>query len=189
MVIEDTMELAGGRPTTLAGTFVAGEEVTVRLVECVYRRGGPFMKGCYALVAVAIIAAASAVCAAEQKVQMKDLPPAVRDAVQRETKDATVKGLAKETEGDKTFYEAETEVKGHSRDLLFDTSGKLVEVEEETAVDAAPAAVKATLEKRGKIVKLETVTKDARVTYEGVVDKSGRKSEVAVDADGKPVKH
>ena len=38
-------------------------------------------------------------------------------------------------------------------------------------------------------MKLERVTKDARVTYEGVVDKSGRKSEVAVDADGKPVKH
>jgi uncharacterized membrane protein YkoI len=111
----------------------------------------------------------------------------VRDAIQRETKDATVKGLAKETQGDATFYEAETEVNGHSRDLLFDASEKLVEVEEETAVDAAPGAVKAALEKRGKIVKLETVTKGGRVTYEGVVEKSGKKSEVAVDADGKQV--
>jgi hypothetical protein len=35
----------------------------------------------------------------------------------------------------------------------------LFEVEEQTAVDAAPAAVKAALEKRGKIMKLERVTK------------------------------
>jgi len=146
------------------------------------------MKSCYVLMVVSIVAGAGAVGAAERKIQMKDLPPAVLDAVRRETKDATLKGLAKETEAGKTFYEVETEVNGHSRDLLWDETGQLVEVEEETAADAAPAAVKAALEKRGGIVRLETVTRGARVTYEAVVEKSGRKSEAAVDADGKPVK-
>jgi uncharacterized membrane protein YkoI len=146
------------------------------------------MNSCYALVVVAIVAAAPAVGAAERKIQMNDLPPAVRDAVQRETKDATLKGLAEETEAGKTFYEVETEANGHTRDLLYDASGKLVEVEEETDANAAPAAVKAALEKRGKIVKLETVTKGGRVAYEGVVEKRGKQFEVEVDADGRPVK-
>jgi hypothetical protein len=146
------------------------------------------MKNSYALVIASLVAAAWEVGASERRIQMKDLPSAVRDTVQRETKDATLKGLAKETEAGKTFYEVETEVNGHSRDLLCDASGEVVEVEEETAADTAPSAVKAALEKRGRIVRLETVTKGARVTYEGVVEKSGKKSEVAVDADGKPVK-
>jgi sulfur carrier protein ThiS len=60
------------------------------------------MRSRFALVFLAIVAAASAVCAAEQTIQMKDLPPAVRDAVQRETKDTTVEGLAKERGGRKS---------------------------------------------------------------------------------------
>ena len=31
---------------------------------------------------------------------------------------------------------------GHNRDLLFDATGQLVEVEEQIAVDAAPSAVR-----------------------------------------------
>jgi uncharacterized membrane protein YkoI len=127
--------------------------------------------------------------AAERKVQMKDLPPAVRTAVEAETKGATVKGLSREVEGGKTFYEAETVVNGKTRDLLFDAAGKLVEVEEELALDAAPAPVRTALSGRGKVLKLESVTKGSIVTYEAQVQKNGKKSEVALDADGKPVKH
>jgi uncharacterized membrane protein YkoI len=158
-----------------------------RRVRRITRRVVTMWKRCAALVVVLGIAAAVEAGAAERKIQMKDLPPPVRDAVQRETKDATVKALAEETTDGKTLYEVETEVNRHARDLLFDATGKLVEVEEETTVGAAPAAVKAALEQHGKIVKLETVTKGPRVTYEAVVEKSGKKSEVAVDAEGKPV--
>ena len=103
-------------------------------------------------------------------------------------KGATLKGLAKEVEGGKTFYEAETVVNGRTRDLLFDATGHLVEVEEETAIDAVPAAVKTALMARGKILRLETLTKGTSVTYEAQVEKNGKKSEVQVDADGKLLK-
>jgi len=136
---------------------------------------------------ISAILASALVAAAEKKIQLKDLPVAVREAVQRETKDATLKGLVKETEAGQTFYEAETEVNGRARDLLFDATGHLVEVEETIAIDAAPAAVKMALEKRGRIVRLETATRGSVVTYEGVVEKNGKKTEVAVDASGKPV--
>jgi len=130
----------------------------------------------------------SVAAAADQKIAMKDLPVAVREAVQRMTQGATLKGLATEVEGGKTLYEAETIRDGRHRDLLFDANGQLVEVEEQIAVDAAPAAVKAALQARGRILRLESVTRGTRVTYEGVVDTHGKKAEVAVDADGKPVR-
>src|SRR4051794_39150940 len=103
---------------------------------------------------------------ADEKIRMSDLPEAVRTAVERETTGSTVKGFAREREGGKTFYEVETMVDGHARDLLFDATGHLVEVEEAIDLAAAPPAVKAALESRGTIVKIETVKKNGQLTYE-----------------------
>ena len=139
------------------------------------------------LVAIVLLGAGRA-SATEHKVQMKDLPPAVRTAVEAETQGATIKGLSKEVEGGKTFYEAETIRDGKSRDLLFDASGKLVEVEETIAFDAAPAPVRTALAGRGKVLRMESGTKGGVVTYEAHVQKNGKTSEIALDANGKPVK-
>lgn len=135
---------------------------------------------------------ATALCAlplgaAEKRVQMKDLPPPVAQAVQEQTKGAEIRGLSKETEGGRTQYEVETVAGGKSRDLTFDGSGRLIEVEQEVALDSLPAAARAALEKRtagGKIVKVETVTRGSATTY----TKSGRTREIGVTADGSPVK-
>ena len=127
--------------------------------------------------------------AADKKIQMKDLPHQVQTTVQaEEAKGARIVGLAVEVEGGKTMYEVETTVGGHSRDLLVDAAGRIVETEEETSISAVPAAVKAALEARGKVGKVETVTKGTAVTYEAVVEKNGKKTEVAVTAAGKPIK-
>jgi uncharacterized membrane protein YkoI len=138
--------------------------------------------------AAALLMSAALIYAAEKKIQAKDLPPAVQQAVAQETRGATIKGYAREVEGGKTMFEVETTVNGHSRDLLFDASGKLIEVEEATSLDDVPAAVKAALEARGRVLTVESVTRGKTVTYEGTVEKSGRKSEISVTADGKPVK-
>jgi uncharacterized membrane protein YkoI len=142
------------------------------------------------VVTLSALALASGAVASEKKVQMTDLPPAVQKAVQEETKGAVLKGLAKETESGKTYYEAETTVNGHARDLLFDTAGKLVEVEEEMAMDAAPAAVQSALKGKGKgkVLMLESVKKGETVTYEAHIERNGKKSELALDASGKPIK-
>ncbi len=125
--------------------------------------------------------------AGESAVKMKDLPPAVQKTVQEQTKGAQIKGLSKEVEKGKTMYEVETVVNGKSRDLLIDLSGALVSVEELVAIDAIPAAAKAALEKLaagGKIKSVESVTKGQTVTYEAVIVKGLKKSEVVVAADG-----
>jgi hypothetical protein len=136
-----------------------------------------------------VLGVAAGLVAADKKVQMKDLPPAVQQAVrQEESKGAKIVGLAKETEAGKTMYEVETVISGHTRDLLFDPTGNLVETEEETPIAAVPAAVKTAFESRGKVLKLETLTKGTTVTYEAQVEKNGKKSEIVVDAAGRPVK-
>jgi uncharacterized membrane protein YkoI len=125
--------------------------------------------------------------AAETAVRMKDLPPAVQKTVTEQTKGARIKGMSKEVEKGKTMYEVETMVNGKSRDLLIDASGSLVSVEEAVAIDSIPAPAKAALEKLaagGKIKGVESVTKGQTVTYEAIIVKGVKKSEVVVAADG-----
>lgn len=134
---------------------------------------------------------AVAVMAAEKKVKMQDLPPAVQQTVKAATKNATLVGLAQEVENGKTVYEAETKVNGRGRDVTIDSSGAVLEVEEEVALESIPAAARAAIEKEaagGKIAKIETVTKGKTVTYEAALTKKGKKSEVSFTADGAPVK-
>ena len=125
--------------------------------------------------------------APEKKVQMKNLPPAVQKAVQDNTKGATVVGLSEEREDGKVLYEVETKANGRTRDLLFDQAGALVEVEEEVASEALPAAVRTALSSHGKILKVEALTKGTTMTYEAQVEKNGKKSEVVVDGSGNAI--
>jgi uncharacterized membrane protein YkoI len=131
--------------------------------------------------------AAVALFASETRVQMKDLPEAVQKTVKEQTKTAKLRGLAKEIEDGKTFYEAETTVNGKSRDILIDTTGAVVEVEEPVSLDSIPEAARKAIQAKagsGKILKVESVTKGSSVSYEAVIQKNGKKSEVAVNADG-----
>jgi len=138
--------------------------------------------------AAVFVAGLAGLVGADQKLQLKDAPAAVQKGVADNLKGATLKGLSKEIEGGKTTYEAETTLDGRSRDFVLDAAGRLLELEEEMTTDAVPAAVKAALEARGRIVKVESVTRGTTVTYEGTVEKGGRKSLVAVDASGKRLK-
>jgi uncharacterized membrane protein YkoI len=135
--------------------------------------------------------ASAAMFAAETPVQMKALPAAVQKTVQEQTRNAKLHGLAKEVEDGKTFYEAETTVNGKSRDVLIDASGTVVEVEEATDLARIPEAARKALQAKagsGKVLSVETVTRGSLVSYEGVIQVGGKKSEVAVNADGSPGK-
>jgi predicted aspartyl protease len=135
---------------------------------------------------------ANGVNAAEKRVKMESLPPAVQKTVQEQSKGATIRGLSQEIEDGKTFYEAELKVNGHNKDVLIDPAGSVVEVEEEVALDSVPAAVKEAIQKhaaKGKIVIVESVSKkDTLVAYEAKIKASGKTSEVRVHPDGSPAK-
>jgi hypothetical protein len=131
--------------------------------------------------------------AQEKKIKRSDLPPAVEKAVVAQSSGATIRGFATEVEKGQTYYEAQLTVSGHTKDILIDTTGAVVEVEEEVAMDKLSAEVKAGLAEKagkGKILKVESITKhDKLVAYEAQVETNGKKSEVQVGPDGKPLAH
>jgi uncharacterized membrane protein YkoI len=136
---------------------------------------------------------ATVALAQEKKIQRTDLPPAVEKTVAAQSQGATIKGFSQEKENGQTFYEAEMTVDGHSKDILIDASGAIAEVEEQVALDSLSAPVKDGLHAKagsGKIVKVESLTKhDKLVAYEAQVLTGGKKSEVQVVPDGKPLDH
>jgi uncharacterized membrane protein YkoI len=142
--------------------------------------------------AIVILLAASA-AAQEKKIQRTDLPPAVEKTVSEQSRGATIKGFSQEQENGQIFYEAEMTVNGHSKDVLVDTNGAVVEIEEQVALDSLPAAVQQGLQAKAggnKIVKVESLTKhDKLVAYEAKVQTAGKKKEIQVDPDGKPLAH
>ena len=131
--------------------------------------------------------------AQEKKIQRADLPPAVEKTVAAQSQGATIKGFSEENEKGQTFYEAEMMIHGHSKDVLMGTNGAVVEVEEQVAFDSLPQAVKDGLQAkagRGTIRKVESLTKhDKLVAYEAQVMANGKKSEIQVGPDGKPLSH
>jgi len=146
----------------------------------------------------ALIAALAAVSFAQEqgedkKIQRADLPPAVEKTVASQTRGATIKGFSQEKENGQTLYEAETTVNGHSKDITIDAGGAVVEIEEQVALDSLPAAVKNGLQAKagtGKILKVESLTKhDKLVAYEAKVQSAGKKTEIQVGPDGKPLDH
>jgi uncharacterized membrane protein YkoI len=138
----------------------------------------------------ATLALAVAAIGAETKIQMKELPPAVQSAVESQTNGAQIVGISKETEKGKTVYEVETRLNGKSRDISFDGTGAVIEIEEQAALDSIPAAAKAAIAKKtvgGKIKTVETVTKGSTIVYEAAYTKAGKSHEFQVRADGSDV--
>ena len=147
---------------------------------------------CKALITAALLLP-TFVLAQEKKIQRADLPAPVEKALAAQTQGATIKGFSREEENSQTYYEAEMTVGGHRNDVFFDATGAVVEVEEQVAFDALPAAVKQGLQSKagqGKLVKIESITKhDKLVAYEAQVQTAGKKSEIQVGPDGKPLDH
>jgi uncharacterized membrane protein YkoI len=148
----------------------------------------------YYPIAVSVLTLASLTSMAqEKKIERSSLPPAVEKAVQTETKGATIKGFAQEREHGKTFYEVETIVDGHTRDILFAPDGTVAEIEEEVAFVSLPANVQSGLKKKAAgaaIDKVESLTKKGKlVAYEGSIKRNGRSAEIQTGPEGQSLVH
>ena len=129
----------------------------------------------------------------EKKIERSDLPPAVEETVKSQSHGATIRGFSLELENGRTFYEAEMTVDGHSKDILIDGTGDIVEVEEEVPLSSLPRNVIEGLQAKagkGKLIKVESLKKHNKlVAYEAKVLTAGKKSEIQVGPDGKPLDH
>ena len=129
----------------------------------------------------------------ENKISRSDLPPAVEKTVAEQTRGAKIRGFSEEKENGQTFYEAELMVDGHSKDILVDENGTVVEVEEQVLIESLAPAVRDGLQAEagsGKLVNVEKLSKKGKlVAYEAKVLSNGKRSEVQVGPDGKPLDH
>jgi hypothetical protein len=145
------------------------------------------------LLLVVILALVGSVFAQEKRIKRSELPTAVEKTVVEQSKGATIRGFSEEKENGRTTYEAEMLVNGHTKDVQMDANGAVIEIEEQLDIQAVPAGVRAGPQAKagkGKITKIESITKkDKLVAYEAQVVTDGKKSEVQVGSDGKPLDH
>ena len=130
--------------------------------------------------------------AQERKIRREQLPPAVEKTVAKESEGATIKGFSTEVEHGQKLYEASLIVNGHTKDILIDRNGNVVEVEEQVTLDSLPAAVQDALRKMagvGTITVVESLTKNNQlVAYEAQVKHGKRRSEIQVGPNGEKLK-
>ena len=133
----------------------------------------------------------SGASAQDKKIAKKDVPAAVVKAFEGAYPKATVNNYATEVEKGKTFYELETIEGKIKRDLLYESDGTLVELEEVLTADMVPdaigKAVAAELPK-GKIMSGEKTTRGKEVSFDIVVANGKEKEIVKLNADGKILK-
>ncbi len=145
---------------------------------------------CLLVVSLMVVGSAFA---QEKKIKRSELSAAVEKTVVEQSKGATIRGFSEEKENGQTTYEAEMLVNGHTKDVQMDTNGAVIEIEEQVDLQALSAEVRAGLlakAGKGKIAKVESITKkDKLVAYEAQVVTDGKKSEVQVGPDGKPLDH
>jgi uncharacterized membrane protein YkoI len=146
-----------------------------------------------AVILVATLTATETAYGQEKRITRQQLPAAVDSAVTVQTRNAKLRGLSEEREKGHTYYEAELRAGGYNRDVLMDSSGVVVEVEQQVSLDALPASLKAALAKEagdGRITKVETLSKHGRlVAYEADVVSKGRPREIQVGPDGQKLTH
>jgi hypothetical protein len=128
----------------------------------------------------------------EQKLTRSDLSAAVRKTADEQVKGATVRGYSKDTENGQLEYEGQLVTNGHSKNITIAPGGRLLEIEEQVQFESLPGGVASRLKARagkGKITKVESLTKDGRlVAYEAQVSTAGKRSEIQVGADGSDLK-
>ena len=130
--------------------------------------------------------------ATEHSIPCKTLPT----AVQAKSKDAvgtgTVHNCVKDVSGGKTTYELETMLDGRSKDITFDSDGTVLEIEQQVDAASLPASVASAFHRAaegGSLGKIESLTRgDKIVSYEGVVTRNGKRSEIAFRPDGASMK-
>jgi hypothetical protein len=131
--------------------------------------------------------------AAEKSISKNELPAAVKRTVDEQAKGAAVRGYSKDSEDGKVEYEVEMLVNGHTKDVTIAPDGRLLEIEEEVSQNSLSTQVRsglATQAGKGKITKVEALTKDGKiVAYEARVLLAGKHSEVQVDPDGGRLAH
>jgi uncharacterized membrane protein YkoI len=127
----------------------------------------------------------------DEAVSLSAVPAAVKQTLAQYATEADVKTVALADQDGTKVYEFDLVQGAKKSELTIAPNGKFMGTEEDVEFSTLPSAAQATLTAKaegGKLVSFEkAVDENHRTLYEGVVDKGGKKTEYAVDADGKIV--
>jgi hypothetical protein len=143
------------------------------------------------LISVALLMLNVSASAQESKVKEKDVPQAVMAAFKSTYPNATIRGLAKEKEGGKLFYEIESNDGGTMRDILYNPDGTVASVEETVAVTDLPANAQQLIQTKypkAVVIKAEKVIEGAKIEYEISARQGKKRISLSFDGDGKLLK-
>lgn len=145
------------------------------------------------VIALMLIVVNSQASAQERKLKRSELPAAVQRTAAEQSRGAKVRGYSTEKDDGQVVYEVEMMVHGRSRDVTIDSTGNVLEIEEQVPFDSLPEVVRTGLRQlagSGRIANVESLTKGGTlVAYEAHVRAGTKRSEVQVGPDGKPLAH
>jgi hypothetical protein len=128
------------------------------------------------------------VSAQETKVKEKDVPQTVIAAFRSTYPNATIRGLAKEKEKGKLFYEIESTDGTTRRDISYNPDGTVTSIEETIAVtdlpDEAQQLIKTNYPK-AIVSRAEKVTEGDKVEYEVSARQGKKRISLSFDGEGK----
>jgi hypothetical protein len=147
-----------------------------------------FNRSAWMVMALSLVGLSAA--AQEKKITEKDVPAAVMSAFRSAYPHATIKGLAKERENGKLFYEIESMDDKTPRDILYHPDGSVAEIEEGIAASDLPADAQQAIQKYpgAVVVKAERVTKGDKIAYEVSARQRTRRISLEFDSSGKLLK-
>ena len=143
--------------------------------------------------ALLFLLCASGAVAQEVRVEWSQMPATVQKTADEQSKGATVRGYIMEIASGQIFYEIQLTVNGRSKDISVDPKGNILKIKDEVTLDKLPPAIRTGLQKKaglGAIKRTDSITKHGTiVAYEAKVITNGKKSEVQVGPEGKPLDH
>lgn len=129
--------------------------------------------------------------AEETDLPFAKLPAPVQSAMKKLVGQFRMTKTTRETEKDgRVIYEVAYENAGKKFEAEVSAEGKLMVIDEELTLSAAPAAVRKTIELAtagGKVNKVEKATEGRKTYYEAEFRKGNDKHEVKVAPDGKVI--
>jgi uncharacterized membrane protein YkoI len=142
----------------------------------------------YRIVLIASLTLALAALAAEQKIELADLPAPARAAIEKWLAGGPIQKIEKEDEDGKVVYDVEATVKGKHAEADIAADGTVLATEEEVAFDSLPQTVRAAAEKYFGNAKDLTASKEiekGKTSYEVEGKKDGKKVTLKFDDTGK----
>lgn len=124
----------------------------------------------------------------EEKVSLTDLPPAVKQTVEKYFGDVKEMEIKKETEHGFVIYEIEAEKDGVEQSIEVTPSGVIVESEKEVALTSLPKEIITAVRSKYPSAEVKKASSVQKWFYEVEISLNGKRIEVSVTPTGKIVK-